>query len=175
MLEAAGLPSFPLDGMASALLADDAAVSVVRIFKDQGERRLAMEMARIMERCIPPEWRHAQLAFIPATAKAKRRRGFDHAELLAIELANASGMQLSCLLGRPSSSDQRAFDRRGRIRNMEGRIQVAPANRVSMPDEVLVIDDVCTTGATLYAAAGALRQAGVRKVYGLTFAKVIAT
>jgi len=36
---------------------------------------------------------------------------------------------------------------------------------------VLLIDDVCTTTATLRACADALRAAGARAVYGLTFAR----
>ena len=36
--------------------------------------------------------------------------------------------------------------------------------------DVLLIDDVCTTGATLRACADVLRRAGAARVYGLTFA-----
>lgn len=38
---------------------------------------------------------------------------------------------------------------------------------------VLVIDDVCTTGSTLYAAANALKEIGVKTTYALTFGKVM--
>ena len=40
-----------------------------------------------------------------------------------------------------------------------------------MPERVLLVDDVCTTGATLYSAADALAEAGASEVYGLTFAR----
>jgi len=40
-------------------------------------------------------------------------------------------------------------------------------------DIVLVVDDIMTTGATLNAAAGALKQAGAQAVYALTLTRTL--
>lgn len=173
MLAAAGRDDLPVTAMASVLLADEGTRRIVTVYKDGNERRLAAEMAQLMARFIPPEWSGAHLTYIPATKAALSKRGFDHAELLARELANTTGMDGSALLKRPKSADQRRFDRRGRQRNMEGRFSVRPD--VPVPAKVLVIDDVCTTGATVFAAADRLLEAGAHEVYALTFAKVLAS
>lgn len=173
MLAAAGRETLPFDGMQSALLADDAARRIITAYKDSNERRLAKEIALMLARYVPPEWHHAHLTYIPATAEAVRRRGFDHAALLAKTLADLTDMDGSSLLQRPKSADQRKLGRRARQRNMEGRFSVL--SDAPIPSEVLLIDDVCTTGATVCAATDCLRASGVKRVFILTFAKVLAS
>lgn len=173
MLTAAGRDALPLDGMASVLLADDAARRMVTVYKDANERRLAHEMAGLIARYVPPEWHDAPLTFIPATKDALRRRGFDHAEQLANAVAARTKMPLMHVFARPRNLDQRKFGRRERQRNMSERFSMLP--NVQVPQKTVILDDICTTGATLFAAADCLRTNGASKIYGLTFAKVLAT
>lgn len=109
------------------------------------------------------------VTFVPATAQAQRRRGFDHASLLAEDVARELGLECESLFLRPRSSDQRRLGRAGRAANMANRIEVMPA--ASIPPDLIVVDDVCTTGATLYAAADALRARGAARIFALTFAR----
>lgn len=53
--------------------------------------------------------------------------------------------------------------------NMEHAVSALPG--ASAPESILLIDDVCTTGATLFAACDAIREAGGRNVHCLTFAR----
>lgn len=127
-------------------------------------------MAELMARYIHPDWvRDATITFVPATTEARRRRGFDHAELLAQATARRLGIEAIELFARPRSRDQRELGRRGRIENMRSRIHLIPG--AASPARVIVVDDVCTTGATLFAAADALQTSGARAVFGATFAR----
>lgn len=173
MMESAGLDRLPIDGMVHVLVADDAAMRIVRMYKDAGEWRLAAEMAKLIARYLPPEWQTSTLTFIPATHEAFRRRGFDHTEVLAEETARACALDMVPLFARPKSADQRTFDRRGRQRNMHDRFRLLPDALV--PETVTILDDICTTGATMFAAASCLKEAASTTVYGLTFAKVLAS
>lgn len=167
-----GRTSFPLDGMAHCLLIDDAAKRIVTVLKDHDELRLAQTMALHLVRYIPPAWQHgAALTFIPASHEALRRRGFDHAELIAQALAELSSLPLRRTLDRPRKRDQRALSRQGRVGNLSHAFSVRDA--VELPRRLIVVDDICTTGATLYSAADALRDAGCKRIYGLTYGHVL--
>ncbi|MFQ9179366.1 MAG: ComF family protein [Eggerthella lenta] len=74
------------------------------------------------------------------------------------------------VLARPRSRDQRALARRDRLANMEGRFIPLPG--ASAFPSVILVDDVYTTGATLFAATDAVRVAGAATVRCLTFARV---
>lgn len=171
MLEGLGLPELPYTAAASALLLDDRSHRVVSTYKDAGEQRLAASMALVMQRYIHPAWLREPLAltFVPSTKAAVRRRGFDHIELLAGELAKSTDLPCANLFERPSSHDQRKLSRKGRAANMHKALSIKEGAKV--PPRVLVIDDVHTTGATLCAAATALREAHADEIYCLTFAR----
>ena len=172
LLAQAGREGLPLDGMGSALALDDAARRLVTTYKDRGERRLAGAIGALIARVVPPRWLQPStvVTFVPATAAARARRGFDHAELLAQAVADQLGIACLPLLDRPHSADQRLLGRRGRLRNLQQGMACRPGARV--PRAAIVVDDVCTTGATLYGAADALRAAGTQQVYGATLARV---
>lgn len=171
LMEPFGYERPPYDEMASALMLTDAARRVVTVYKDRNERSLARPMAEIMARYLPPRWTRQTPAvtFVPATASARRRRGFDHGERLARELSFTAGLDFAPLLVASRSRDQRRLGRSGRIGNMRNSLAVLAG--ASVPAAVIVVDDVCTTGATLFAATEALRAAGAATVWCLTFAR----
>lgn len=160
-----------LDGLANAVALDRAASRVVRNWKDAGERRLATTMAAIMAPYLPPAWQSLQptVVPIPASPQARCRRGFDHGAELARAVADRLALPFAPVLDRPRTRDQRALTRRSRVANMQGRFRTLPG--ATAPAAVLLVDDVCTTGATLFAAADALRAAGTATCHALTFAR----
>lgn len=170
-LGSAGRDKVPFESLASACVLTRESGLVVTTFKDRGEVRLAREMARIMAARVSPEEARAieGVAFVPATGKARARRGFDHAEVLAHEVADALGTQSLALLSRPRTLDQRSLSRRERMGNMARTLQALPG--ATCPRTLLVVDDVCTTGATLYSACEALSAAGAQRLFCLTFAR----
>lgn len=165
-----GRERLPFAGCASAMAFSDCAGRLVRVYKDQGERRLAGVLAGFMAPVVHPEWRFDAVTFVPATRAAFRRRGFDHAEGIAREVAGLLGVRCEPLLDRPRTRDQRALSGSDRIANLAGRFTASSARAEGR--RVLVVDDVFTTGATMCAAADAVLSAGACAVYGLTFARV---
>ena len=161
----------PYAAATSALALTDAARRIATVYKDQGERGLARPMADVMARYLPPAWlaERPAVSFVPATGAARRRRGFDHAEHLARELSWITGCDFAPLLAQPRRLDQRKLSRMQRIDNMRAALSALPG--ATMPRHVILVDDVCTTGATLFAATEALRRGGAQNVYCLTFAR----
>jgi predicted amidophosphoribosyltransferase len=108
----------------------------------------------------------AVVTWVPTTPGRQRRRGFDHAELLARATASELGLPVVELLRRLPGPAQT-----GRPRS-ERRVgpRYAPRGR-RIPASVLLVDDVSTTGATLSAAAATLRAQGARNVRAVTVAR----
>lgn len=109
------------------------------------------------------------LCFVPATARAYARRGFDHMELVSRELSSELGVPLADVLVRDSRRDQRELGRGERLSNLAGSIEVV--------DDVsglrlLLADDVVTTGASMRECARALLARGARSVTGCAVARV---
>ena len=113
----------------------------------------------------------AVLVPIPLHARRLRQRGYDQALELARPLARAFGLPLrSDVLRRTRATRAPSrLDKTGRARNLRSAFHVRPHR---LPARVILVDDVMTTGATLEAAAQALRAAGVARVDAWVCARV---
>jgi predicted amidophosphoribosyltransferase len=164
----------PYGRCTSAVAHDDISRCIVTAYKDGGERSLAPVIARITADSLSPALAEhgTVLTFVPASAKARRRRGFDHTQEIATHLARITGMPLVCLFERPHGRDQRGLNRQQRMANMQRQMYVRRAYGETPPRSVLIFDDVCTTGATLFAASAEARAAGCSDVSCATFTRV---
>ncbi|MGE5138685.1 MAG: ComF family protein [Rudaea sp.] len=110
------------------------------------------------------------IAAVPLAPARQRERGYNQAELLARALATSTRHPyVQGLYRTRETADQVGKNAAERHANVRGAFRAdAGAFRKKC---VLLIDDVCTTGATLDACAVALQAQGVEKVYGLTVAR----
>ena len=170
--EEAPEPTRSIECARSVVSYEDGGAKLVRVYKDEGERRLADVLARLMASALDPAWRAwaDAIAYVPATDSARRRRGFDHMELLARRLGEVTGIEVLDVLGRTEAQDQRSLSRDARAANARNTFFI----RQTPPKDahILLVDDVSTTGATLEAAADALLAERVSAVRTLTFARV---
>ncbi len=107
---------------------------------------------------------------VPTATHRVRRRSFDHAAWLARAIAKKLGLENSQVLNRLGQTQQVGALRATRLNQTEGNYFIRYAYKVKGRN-ILLIDDVVTTGATLRAATKALRAAGARHVDALVFAK----
>ena len=108
---------------------------------------------------------------IPLHPRRQRERGYNQAALLAHRLGPAIGVPVdeTSLRRVRDTRPQVGLGSAARRENVTGAFQCSDS--VLAGQRVLLVDDVTTTGATLEAAGQALRQAGVRAVWGLTVAR----
>lgn len=146
---------------------------IVVLYKDNNERRLSKYIAQYLYSCIPEPWlawAHA-LSWISVDKKALRRRGFDHMERIAHDLGGLTGLPALRLLNKQPCRDQRKLGRVDRMHNQRKSFSLANKD-ASLPQRILLIDDVCTTGATLDAAAALLTESGAEEVRVASFVRV---
>lgn len=115
-------------------------------------------------------------AVVPVPLHWRRRltRGYNQAEQIARPLARRLRVPLVSALrrSRPTPA-QTSLGKASRLSNLRGAFR-APNARKVQGLRVLLVDDVATTGATLDAAAAALKQAGASGVTALVAARTLA-
>jgi ComF family protein len=128
--------------------------------------------AELMAEALAGVSRPDALIPLPLHHRRLRARGFDQTLELARPLARALALPLrdDVLARVRETAPQSRLDAAARRRNLKGAFVVRPG--IALPAHVALIDDVMTTGATLHAAAAALRRAGVARVDAWVCARV---
>ncbi len=107
---------------------------------------------------------------VPTATSRLRQRGFGHSELLARTVAQSMRMQYSNALCRLDQSRQLGSKRQDRISQLIDSFAIKHPGRLAGRN-ILLIDDVLTTGGSLLSAAKIIKQAGAKRVDALVFAK----
>lgn len=109
---------------------------------------------------------------IPVSRAKLHKRGFNQAELIAQIFSRSLKIPTKPdLLKRvKETSSQYTNNRKERFKNMRGAFEVSSATGVK-DKKVLLIDDVCTTGATLIEASTVLKNAGAKDVVCIALAR----
>ncbi len=152
-----------LDSCQALVAYDDDARALLTSLKNRGHRALVTALADGLAPLVPTTV--VAVTWAPTGRHRRRQRGFDQAELLARAVARRTGVRCVPLLERLPGPPQVGRTAGERRRHLGFRVTG------SVPPAVLVIDDVATTGATLVAAARAVRLAGAIEVHALVVAR----
>jgi len=101
---------------------------------------------------------------VPPRPKKLREKGWDQIEDLVKDLSVYPQLTIYRCLRRQDGIPQKKLSKTDRAVNLQGKIKLAVK---TVPDTLILLDDVMTTGATLEACARILKTAGCKKVYGL--------
>ncbi|MEE8471583.1 MAG: ComF family protein [Dehalococcoidia bacterium] len=164
-----------IDGIRSPFRFEGVMRKAIHQFKYQGLKAAAHPLAEL----LVDYWRAHRpacdvLVPVPLHPRRRRQRGYNPSGLLARRMAGLTGLPVEegCLLRRRDTAPQaRTAGVEARHENMSGAF-LCRDKRLG-GNRVLLIDDVCTTGATLDACARALKSAGAASVRGLTLAREI--
>lgn len=163
-----------LDRIVVALRYDGATRSAIRALKFGRQRRLALPLAYLLTMAALRAGTEVDVIIpMPLHVKRGRERGYNQAALLARPLARALGAPVN----ERSLARIRATQPQTRLNHIERRANVAGAFGLVRSAEALagkriaLVDDVTTTGATLGAAAEALRVAQPAAIFAFAVAR----
>jgi len=106
------------------------------------------------------------VTWVPASKFEKRRRGFDQGKILAKQVSKKLDLRSNRMLLRRTSERQVGKNRVSRLSGPNFKTRSCPFQNV------LLIDDVVTTGASMRSAAMELKSAGCKAVHGVSLAYV---
>jgi ComF family protein len=153
----------------AAVAYDESAKRFVGAWKERGQRKLAEIAAELVADAVERPSAYT-LTFVPADENRLLERGHNPAERLAIALGAHWQLPVVPLLSRvPGRAPQKGLTLAERRRNVRGAF--APNGPV--PNAIVLVDDVYTSGATVSAAATALRKGGARRVEVVTFTRAV--
>ena len=153
-------PGAHLTGVWARLQYDDAVKELVRRFKFDHVRAAYKPIATLIVRSLPSPLTGWTVVPVPTVASHMRQRGYDHAHLVAKEVARLTHLPYLQALERTRNMRQVGATRQERAEVAES----IALRRLPQNTRVLLIDDVCTTGATLKACAALLHKAGAQEV-----------
>lgn len=146
----------------------DAAI-LLRTYKSARRRTLAPFWAGLMKRHLDVRWPGWTVVPVPPRPEKLKRREWDQVEALA-QCLEKGGVKVKRLLVRGESGQQKLLDRASRKLNATRAYSLDPAHSGTVPERIVLIDDVYTTGATIDACSGVLFNAGAAKVEALVLA-----
>lgn len=154
----------------SAVWLEDSAREAVHRLKYEGWTRVAEAMAQAMDR-LEPLTGGVSLIPMPLGRRRLRERGYNQSECIAAALGARLGVPVRTdLLQRVRETrTQTALTPEARHANVAGAFHAAEVAGL----ELVLVDDVFTTGATLAAAGAALAEAGAARVEAVTFARAV--
>ena len=166
--------NYPLtiDGIRSVFLFQSTVRQAILQLKYRHLKTIAAPLGQLLaEHLSSHPLKGEMLVPVPLHPKRLRERGYNQASLLAKELGQHAGLPIveePLVRVRDTVSQARTASAIERRRNVKDAFV---CHQGLEGKQVLLIDDVCTTGATLDACATALKAAGASSVWGLTVAR----
>lgn len=173
------MKNFYIDGLLSIYTYDNLLKKIIKSIK----YRLATEVFREFIKTIRPEalikfcdlkkiLKNGVLEPIPLSSLRFKARGFNQAAYVALYFKKILNLPISELLVRKKNTLAQAQlqSKASRFHNLKGAFIISDRNKL-IPETVILVDDVVTTGATVKEACRVLKKNGAQKVFVLALAR----
>lgn len=143
---------------------------LIHLYKFELVQDAVGPLADLLHEALPVLGPGVLVTYVPTATRRVRSRGYDHARELARAFAGKHRLTVTPLLLRYGQTRQVGAKRQQRLQQLNNAYVVKDW-RIVQGADILIIDDIVTTGATLMAAAGVLEQSGAKSVSALVVAR----
>jgi ComF family protein len=160
----------------SVFVYDDAMGDVIHAFKYGNHPAHGRALGKVMASRFSACFSDIELIVpVPMYRKKERSRGFNQANILAREIARDTGIAYDCksLLRVRDTAAQSGLTAPARKVNLAGAFSLSGNSRAIVNKNILLVDDIMTTGSTLHECAGVLKRGGAATVYAYTLAAAV--
>lgn len=135
-------------------------------WKNDNIRTFSPVFAALIRSFLTANLQLAQLPLVPVPPRPQklRKKGWDQVEDIVRELSIYPQTKICRCLKRQDGTPQKKLSKTDRASNLLGKIHLTSE---PVPEKVLLLDDVMTTGATLEVCARVLKTGGCKEVYAL--------
>ena len=111
------------------------------------------------------------ICYVPMTKKSEKKRGFNQCEVIARHIGYHINVPVSdCIKKIKNTKEQKTLTKEERVKSIKGAFKVSRIKDIKNKN-VILIDDVMTTGATINECKDVLKKSGVNSITVLTIAK----
>ena len=153
------------------------AKTVIGLYKFKGQRRLGRFLALVVYRYLRKERSLENVLLVPAPCSPARlkKTGYNHMEAVCRALKRMHGILFADVLRRLKGRQLKKLNRQERKAELGDKLYIKPRDALELRalaqgKQVILLDDVFTTGSTASACAGILKQNGAENVDIITFA-----
>ena len=156
----------------AAVVLDSVSGAMIHALKYRGGGNMAEVMGEKMAKNGAPGLASPLVVPVPTTRWRRRTRGYNQAAALAEALSRSWDLPMAEVLSRRAGRTQVRLTPRERAANVRRAFDISPAGRSRIRGrDVILVDDVLTTGATARAVVKALEEGGAASVQLRTFAR----
>jgi len=163
--------NFSFDFARSAVNFDDLVVPVIHKFKYAKYKFLAEPLSYLLyNTLLVQDWKIDMICYVPLHIKREKERGYNQSRELAEHLSKLTGLPIFHDIERiRDTPTQTKLSRKQRQENVKDCFNITNKQNIKNLN-ILIIDDVFTTGSTTNEISKILKSAGARKTYVLTVA-----
>lgn len=159
----------------SAFKYENIVSEAIKSFKFGSRKMYAQQFAIVVSNAIEGEFKNIKfdcLTYVPINFKRYLKRGFNQSALITKRMSNILNIPYKKLLFKNKDNiEQHKLSRKNRIRNVEGVYSPINVNYIKRKN-ILIFDDIMTTGSTLKECCKVLLDNGAKEVYCATIAAV---
>lgn len=142
---------------------------IIYQYKFNNRKRLSFFFAYLLSEVLFENYPDSIIVPVPGRRIVRKNKGWEHIDLIGQILKYKYKLPIKKLLVRKGRKAQKTLSREKRAENLRKTISLRKNCKI-IPNSIVLLDDVFTTGTTVNECAGILKSAGFSEIYSLTIA-----